>query len=179
MEPDILHIHGEVGSGESRFLLDTEVLYRLIDHAMDARKRVFVSFNFDALVDGKQRLRSILEHLDQDANPTEWDPIVLLGNPGQCVFSSLREADAPGGSVALSRAQFRSILRSALREIDRAMHIVLSLFEKVAHPVAEFLLERRWFFLHTSHPPRPFGRHFRSVDGGCAPDWLLSINCSV
>jgi hypothetical protein len=134
----------------------TSALLSLIDNAMDARKRVVISFNYDELLDGKQRLRTILDHLDQDASAGESASVILRGDPNQCVPWVLWDVDSPDGSIAISRAEFRSMVRSALREIARAMHIVLAILEKLAHPVAEFLLEHRWFLLHSSHPPRPF-----------------------
>ena len=174
MEPCVLHIHGDWGSGNSITALDTSVLVSamggvgkialasLIANAMDARQRVFISFNYDDLLDEKQRLLELLNELDQDVNAgqdrnaSERGSLILLGDLHQLVPGFLCDVDPPDRLVAFSRAQLRSIVRSAVREIDRAIDVFLSIAEKPDRPVTDFLIERRWFLLHGVHPPRRF-----------------------
>src|SRR5438046_2546844 len=149
MERRIGFVHGAV-FGKSSALLD------LINNAMDARRRVFVSFNFEAIVDGQHRLCAILDSLDDgEASAGEWLSAWSVGSGLSIapeLLSTFDPVDFPDDSdVGVLRgfvARLRSIVRSALRELNNSVRLLLSLSNQPDHPVTEFLIERRWFLLH-------------------------------
>lgn len=167
MERRIIHIHGQLDSGK------TSALLSLFDcaNAASVRQTVFISHNFDELLEVKHQLLVILDGLDERTTASVWQdsgvPVTLLVGAGLSseltpaavsAFDLPDQVDSPAAGAGQPRclALLRSLIRFALRQIDSLISLWLSLVGEPDYPVSEFLIERKWFLLHGTHPPRLF-----------------------
>jgi hypothetical protein len=183
METRIIKLHGQPGWDK------TSALLSLLDNTIEARshRSVFISFNFDELIDGRQQLIAVLDGIDEQTTASlgldSGVPAPLLVGAGLS-REVAPASDLPVGVVSSESggerptylAELRALLRSALRQIDRLISLILSLTRQPDYPVSEFLIERPWFLLHGTHPPRPSERQADLPSGGCAPYWFLPYN---
>jgi hypothetical protein len=123
---------------------------------------IFISYKFDDALEVKHRLREALDELDVET--VEWQPTLPAFFFGASVtwatdafiatslFSQLPELLR--SCQARLTDILRLTLRSALREVERLVHLLLSLAKSKDHPKTDLLIERRWFLFHGVHPPR-------------------------